>query len=97
MTPQLRTVAIDLAKNVFHLVGADTTGTSLWRTRLTRQALTTLAKTSWLFGTFGEHQVMGQLIAKRVLISPLIHKGFPVCHLLLARGNFASVNLNHQK
>jgi hypothetical protein len=41
--------------------------------------------------------VMAQLIAKRVLISPLIHKGFPVRHLLLARGHFASVNLNHQK
>ena len=58
---------------------------------------TNMAQTSWLFVIFGEHQVMAQLIAKRVLISPLIHKGFPVCHLLLARGNFASVNLNHQK
>jgi hypothetical protein len=47
--------------------------------------------------SFGEHQVMAQLIAKRVLISPLINKGFPVRPLLLARGNFASVNLNHQK
>jgi hypothetical protein len=26
--------------------------------------------------TFGEHQVMAQLIAKRVLISPLINKAF---------------------
>jgi hypothetical protein len=51
----------------------------------------------WLFVIFGEHQVMAQLIATRVLISPLIHKDFPVRHLLLARGNFASVNLNHQK
>jgi hypothetical protein len=50
-----------------------------------------------LFVIFGEHQVMVQLIAKRVLISPLINKDFPVRHLLLARGNFASVNLNHQK
>jgi transposase len=39
MTQQLRTVAIDLAKKVLHLVGADTTGKILWRTRLTRQAL----------------------------------------------------------
>jgi transposase len=39
MTQQLSTVAIDLAKKVFHLVGADTTGKILWRTRLTRQAL----------------------------------------------------------
>jgi hypothetical protein len=46
---------------------------------------------------FGEHQVMAQLIAKRMLISPLINKDFPVRHPLLARGNFASVNLNHQK
>jgi hypothetical protein len=46
---------------------------------------------------FGEHQVMAHLIAKRVLISPLINKDFPVRHPLLARGNFASVNLNHQK
>jgi hypothetical protein len=29
-----------------------------------------------LFVIFGEHQVMAQLIAKRVLISPLINKDF---------------------
>jgi hypothetical protein len=58
---------------------------------------TALVTTSWLIVIFGEHQVMAQLIAKRVLISPLIHKDFPVRHPLLARGNFASVNLNHQK
>jgi hypothetical protein len=46
---------------------------------------------------FGEHQMMAQLMAKRVLISPLINKDFPVRHPLLARGNFAYVNLNHQK
>jgi transposase len=39
MTQQLHTVAIDLAKKVFHLVGADTTGKILWRKRLTRYAL----------------------------------------------------------
>src|SRR5262245_2295664 len=39
MTQQLNTVAIDLAKQVFHLVGADATGNMLWRTRLTRPAL----------------------------------------------------------
>jgi transposase len=39
MTQQLSTVAIDLAKKVFHLVGADTTGNMLWRKCLTRQAL----------------------------------------------------------
>jgi hypothetical protein len=53
--------------------------------------------TSWLFVVFGEAQVMAQLIVKRGLISPLIHKDFPVRHPLLARGNFASVHLNHQK
>src|SRR6266850_2691637 len=39
MTQQLSTVAIDLAKKVFHLVGADTTGKILWRKCLTRNAL----------------------------------------------------------
>jgi transposase len=39
MTQQLNTVAIDLAKKVFHLVGADMTGKILWRKRLTRHAL----------------------------------------------------------
>jgi hypothetical protein len=56
-----------------------------------------LCNENWLFVIFGEHQVMAQLIAKRVLVFPLIHKDFPVRHLLLARGNVASVNLNHQK
>jgi hypothetical protein len=49
-----------------------------------------------LFVSFGEHQLMAQLIAKRVLISPLINKDFPVRHPLLALGNVASVSLNHQ-
>jgi transposase len=39
MQQELSTVAIDLAKKVFHLVGADTTGKMLWRKRLTRNAL----------------------------------------------------------
>jgi transposase len=39
MAQQLHTVAIDLAKNVLHLVGADAAGDILWRTRLTRHAL----------------------------------------------------------
>jgi transposase len=39
MPPSLHTVAIDLATQVFHVVGADPTGTMLWRKRLTRQAL----------------------------------------------------------
>jgi hypothetical protein len=54
------------------------------------------AKTLWLIVAFGEHQVMAQLIAKRVLISPLMNKDFPVRHPLLALGNVVSVNLNHQ-
>jgi len=58
---------------------------------------TNLVTISWLFVIFGEHQAMAQLIAKRVLISPVINKDLPVRHPLLARGNFASVNLNHQK
>jgi len=58
---------------------------------------TNLVTILWLFVIFGEHQVMAQLIAKRVFIAPLINKDFPVRHPLLARGNFASVNLNHQK
>jgi transposase len=39
MKQELRTVAIDLAKKIFHLVGADTPGKILWRKRLTRNAL----------------------------------------------------------
>jgi transposase len=39
MKQELSTVAIDLAKKVFHLVGADTSGKILWRKRLTRNAL----------------------------------------------------------
>jgi hypothetical protein len=40
---------------------------------------------------------MAQRIARRWLVSPLIHKELRVGHPLLARGNFASVNPNHQK
>ena len=36
----------------------------------------TYLKGLWLFVIFGEHQVMAQLIATRVLISPLITKDF---------------------
>jgi transposase len=39
MTQPLSTVAIDLAKNVCHRVGADSAGNMLWRTRLTRHVL----------------------------------------------------------
>ena len=39
MQHPVHTVAIDLATKVLHLVGSDTTGTILWRTCLTRQAL----------------------------------------------------------
>jgi hypothetical protein len=50
-----------------------------------------------LLRTFGEHQMMAQLRARRLLGCPLINKEFRVCHPLLARGNVASGNLNHQK
>ena len=39
MKQELSTVAIDLAKKVFHLVRSDTAGAILWRKRLTRHAL----------------------------------------------------------
>jgi len=39
MLQELNTVAIDLAKKVFHLVGSDPTGNILWRKRLSRNAL----------------------------------------------------------
>jgi hypothetical protein len=55
-----------------------------------------LATTSWVIVIFGEHQVMAQLIAKRMLIAPLMNKDFPVRPPLLARGNFTPVNLNHR-
>ena len=35
-----------------------------------------LAKTSWLLRIFGERQIIAQLIARRLLISPLIYKDF---------------------
>ena len=54
-------------------------------------------RTLWLFVIFGEHQVMAQLIARECSFLPLINKDFPVRHVPLAHGNFASVNLNHQK
>ena len=39
MKHELSAVAIDLAKKIFHLLGADRTGKILWRKRLTRNAL----------------------------------------------------------
>ena len=39
MKQELNTVAVYLAKKVFHLVGSDTTGKILWRKRLSRHAL----------------------------------------------------------
>jgi hypothetical protein len=49
---------------------------SVFIIRPTAQRYGVLAKISGLFVIFGEHQVMAQLIATRVLISPLIHKDF---------------------
>ena len=39
MQPNVSTVGIDLAKQIFHLVGTDTPGKMVWRKRLTRHAL----------------------------------------------------------
>ena len=39
MQQHVSTVGIDLAKNIFHLVGTDATGKIVWRKRLTRHAL----------------------------------------------------------
>jgi len=39
MKQNVCTVGIDLAKKIFHLVGTDITGKSVWRKRLTRHAL----------------------------------------------------------
>jgi hypothetical protein len=44
--------------------------------------------------TFGERQMIAQLIARKLLVSPLITKDFLGCPLLLARGNLASAHLN---
>jgi hypothetical protein len=63
----------------------------------TAQRYGILAKITWLIVNFGEHQMIAQLIAKRVLIFPLINKDLRDCYPLFVRGNFASVNLNHQK
>jgi hypothetical protein len=35
----------------------------------------------WLIVSFGEHQMMAERIAKRVLISPLLTGGFPFATL----------------
>jgi hypothetical protein len=52
---------------------------------------------SWLIVIFGECQLMAKLTTRGSPVSPLIHKDFRVCHLLLARSNYAAVTLNHQK
>jgi hypothetical protein len=46
---------------------------------------------------FGECQLMAKLTTRESPVSPLIHKDSRVCHLLLARRNYAAVTLNHQK
>jgi hypothetical protein len=51
----------------------------------------------WLFVTFGEYQMMAQLVTRRWLVSPLIHKDFRAYHPPLGHGNCASVTLHHQK
>jgi hypothetical protein len=49
-----------------------------------------------LMANFGERQVMAQPVARRLLVSLLVHKDFRVCYPLLARGDCASAILNHQ-
>ena len=49
-----------------------------------------------ILATFGEYQVMAQLVATRWLVFPLMKEDFRVCHPLLARGDGASATLNHQ-
>jgi hypothetical protein len=50
-----------------------------------------------LLATFGERQIIAQPVARRLLVSPLFKKDFRDGYQLLARGDFASGNLNHQK
>jgi hypothetical protein len=45
---------------------------------------------------FGERQVMAEPVARKQIVSPLIHKDFRVRYSLLARGDFAAADLNHQ-
>ena len=42
MQQNVCTIGIELAKNIFHLVGTDITGKIMWRKRLTRHALVPL-------------------------------------------------------
>ena len=56
-----------------------------------------IVTTLWLIVTFGESQMMAQLLARRWLVAPLIHTDFRAYHLPLAQGHCASVTLNHQK
>ena len=49
-----------------------------------------------LHDAFGEGQVMGQPMATRWLVSPLIDQDFRDDALLFARGHHASATLNHQ-
>jgi hypothetical protein len=50
-----------------------------------------------LMGTFGEYQMLAQLIATRWLVLPWIHKDVRAYHPPLAQSHSASVTLNHQK
>jgi nucleotidyltransferase/DNA polymerase involved in DNA repair len=85
-TPEIELYSIDEA--FLNLAGFEHMG-------LTEYA--NLAMISWLFVTFGEYQMMAQLVTRRWLVSPLIHKDFRVYHPPLDRGNCASVTLHHQK
>jgi hypothetical protein len=64
-----------------------------------RDILLTLSKNMlelWLLGAFGECQVIGQPMATRRLVAPLIDQDFRDGSLQLAGGHHASATLNHQ-
>jgi hypothetical protein len=48
-------------------------------------------------GTFGEGQLMAELITRGSPVSALIDKDFRVCYPRLARRNDAAVTMNHKK
>jgi hypothetical protein len=50
---------------------------------------------SW--GAFGECQVMAQMVARRLLVPPLMNRDFRGGYLTRARGYRASATLHHQK
>jgi hypothetical protein len=54
-------------------------------TEIERRLRTNMANTSWLIVSFGECQLMASLITRGSPVSPLVDKGFQMCHPRLAR------------